>query len=642
MVVERLNQFAASLFARKRFVLLADIVLAVAAETFLLYVVLHGRDDWPMVRLIAATAVISAAVLLGFRIYRQLWTRVSLRDVVALLYAAVAASVLIALASIIEFGGEAPARVGIGSLMFIAAAWIAPRMLARLWWEAQTSSQSSATSNGPKDGEPVFLYGSGRRAIAFIRANTVDHRYRILGFFHNDPRLKGRSLLGVPGLGRLEDVGAKIVALGPQAAVPRRLVVSEDGEGDNDLSDALEVAAQNGLILCRIPNAGQLLSAGGGESRLEQVSIEDILHRDTVSLANPQLPMALTGKRVLITGAGGSIGSELVRQIATFDPALIVLVEFSEFNLYQIEHELSARFPGVPHATALCDIRQRDALDAVFARHNPELVLHAAALKHVPLLENHPDEAVRTNVRGTLNLAELALAHGVQQFTLVSTDKAVNPTNAMGCTKRWAEMICQSMDRRAEAEGKATRYACVRFGNVLGSAGSVVPLFQKQIAQGGPLTVTDANITRYFMTIPEACELILAATATTIASNARESRVFVLDMGEPVKILDMATRMIQLSGLRPYHDIDIKITGLRQGEKLHEELAHPDEHLSPAGFAGASLAEARSPEFAVVADGVSALMAAAEARDDAAIRAALRGLVPEYVENADAPVLVKV
>ncbi len=641
MVVERLNQFAASLFARKRFVLLADILLAMVAEAFLLYVVLHGRDDGPMIRLVAATAVISAAVLLGFRIYRQLWTRVSLRDVVALLYASATASALIALVSIVEFGGEAPARVGIGSLMFIAAAWIAPRMLARLWWEGQTSSHSSATSNGPKDGEPVFLYGSGRRAIAFIRANTVDHRYRILGFFHNDPRLKGRALLGVPGLGSLEDVAAQIVGLGPKAVVPRRLVVSEDGEGEHDLSDALEVSAQNGLILCRIPNAGQLLSAGGGENRLEQVSIEDILHRDTISLANPQLPMALTGKRVLVTGAGGSIGSELVRQIATFDPALIVLVEFSEYNLYQIEHELSARFPTVPHATALCDIRQRDALDAVFARHKPELVLHAAALKHVPLLENHPDEAVRTNVRGTLNLAELALEHGVQQFTLVSTDKAVNPTNAMGCTKRWAEMICQSMDRRADAENKPTRFACVRFGNVLGSAGSVVPLFQRQISEGGPLTVTDANITRYFMTIPEACELILAATATTIASNARESRVFVLDMGEPVKILDMAERMIQLSGLRPYHDIDIKITGLRQGEKLHEELAHPDEHLTPAGFAGASLAEARSPEFAVVADGVKALMTAAEARDDVAIRAALRGLVPEYVENADAPVLAK-
>lgn len=629
----QLTRYAATAFARKRYVLLADIMLAVAAEAFLLYVVLHGRDEGPMIRLIAATAAISAGVLLFFGIYRQLWTRVSLRDVVSLLYAATTASVLVGLVSAIEFGGEAPARVGVGSLMFIAAAWIAPRMFARLWWEAQTSSQSSATSNGPKDGEPVFLYGSGRRAIAFIRANAADHRYRILGFFHKDPRLRGRSLLGVPGLGALDDIAAQIVALGPDAVVPRRLVVSEDGEGANDLSDALEVAAQNGLILCRIPNAGQLLSAGGSESRLEQVSIEDILHRATVSLANPQLPMALSGKRVLVTGAGGSIGSELVRQIATFDPALIVLVEFSEFNLYQIEHELSARFPSVPHATALCDIRQRDALEAVFAQHRPELVLHAAALKHVPLLESHPDEAVRTNVRGTLNLAELALAHGVQQFTLVSTDKAVNPTNAMGCTKRWAEMICQSMDRRADTEGKATRFACVRFGNVLGSAGSVVPLFQKQIAEGGPLTVTDRNITRYFMTIPEACELILAATATTMAADERESRVFVLDMGEPVKILDMAERMIQLSGLRPYHDIDIKITGLRQGEKLHEELAHPDEHLTPAAFAGASLAEARSPEFAVVADGVAALMAQAEVRDHAAIRAALKSLVPEYVEN---------
>ena len=250
----------------------------------------------------------------------------------------------------------------------------------------------------------------------------------------------------------------------------------------------------------------------------------------------------------------------------------------------------------------------------------------------MPLLEQHCDQAVLTNVLGTLNLARLALENAVAQFTLVSTDKAVNPTNAMGCTKRWAEMVCQSHDAEAARMGAVTRFACVRFGNVLGSAGSVVPLFREQIAKGGPITITDAAMTRYFMTIPEACELILAATAATLASSEREPRVFVLDMGEPVSIVSLAERMVQLHGKRPYKDIAINFTGLRPGEKLYEELAHPDENLVPAKFSRASLADVRTPAFDTVEQASQLLIKAALAGDQKATKSALRSLVPEYLD----------
>lgn len=627
MTISRIVQAARNLVGRKRFALGLDILLALCAQFILLVIILHGRDLWPVLRMILATGAVGGVALYLFKAHRQLWTRVSLRDVVALTYAALLTSFIIAIFSLFDFGERAPVRVGIGTIFVLLAGWVGPRMLARLWWESRTSD---AVHRPEDQREPILLFGSGRRAIQFIKANSIDQRYHIAGFFHDDPRVRGRQLLGVPGLGMLTGLGEILEQLHEANIYPRRLVVTEDGEGGDDLARGLDHAAKHGMILCRLPSAIRLVSADTASDRVQLVSIEDILHRDTVSLNSPKVPLALRETVVLVTGAGGSIGSELVRQIATYDPAKIVLLEFSEFNLYEVDHELAERFPHVPRATALCDIRQYDAVERVFLEHRPTIVLHAAALKHVPLLESHVSEAVLTNVLGTLNLAKLALEYDIKQFTLVSTDKAVNPTNAMGCTKRWAEMICQSINVEAEKLGKSTRFACVRFGNVLGSAGSVVPLFRRQIAQGGPITVTDPEITRYFMTIPEACELILTATATTMASAGRDSRVFVLDMGQPVRILDLAERMAQLHGLRPHIDIAISITGLRAGEKLHEELAHPDENLVPASFPRASLANARAPDFDVVARQAGILVAAAKSGKAAAVRDVLVSLVPEH------------
>ncbi len=617
------------LLRRKRYMWGIDIVSAVIAQTVLLVVILHGRDEGPVVRLLAATAFCSAVLLLVFRAHRQIWTRVALADIVQLVKVAALVAVIVGVASWWEFGPQAPVRVALGSVSVLAAAWIGPRMLARLLWEARNNARGEHGAGTAA--EPILLFGSGQRAIGFIKSNLASRRYDILGTFHADERLTGRELLGVPMLGDLSTLGEQLERWRGSEQFPRTLVVTEDGEGPNDLATALEFAAQHALRLSRLPDSSRLLAANGPAEELQQVSIEDILHRETVRLGSPLVPEAIRGKRVLVTGAGGSIGSELVRQVATYDPALIILVEFSEYNLYAIAHEMADSFPAVAHVTELCDVRQENDLRFVFTRHRPQIVLHAAALKHVPLLEDHPDQAVHTNIIGTANVAGLALDYGVEQMTLVSTDKAVNPANVMGCTKRFAEMICQAYDVEAGARGLLTRFSCVRFGNVLGSAGSVVPLFRAQIARGGPVTVTDEDITRYFMTIPEACELILTASASTLTAPGREARVFVLDMGEPVRIVDLASRMIQLHGLRPWVDIDIRITGLRPGEKLHEELAHADEHLVPAPFRGASLAEARTLPLNDLLAAVDRLGVTAGAQDRAAIVSALRTTVPEFI-----------
>jgi FlaA1/EpsC-like NDP-sugar epimerase len=631
MTLHDLGSYFRMAMGRKRFVLAVDIACALVAEALLLIVVLNGRDVWPVVTLLAVTVVASAGAMFIFRTYRQLWSRVTLNDVVDLAKAAFVVALATAIASYWDFGPHAPIRVGTGSFFVLMAGWAGPRILARLWWESQASTKQKSDK---RELEPILLLGSDRRAGMFIKSNALDPRYDILGFFHADPRMKGRLVSGVPGLGPIEDLGEELRRLALLGLAPKRLVVTNDDARDGSLAIGLDHAARHGLILCRLPDAVRLVS---GNESVQQVTIEDILHRDTVSLNRPEVPEVLRGSRILVTGAGGSIGSELVRQIAAYDPGAVILVENCEYNLYAIERELGESFPHVERHSALADVRDRDCIDRVFRDHRPDIVLHAAALKHVPLLEQHPDQAVLTNVMGTRNVAGLALEHGIAQFTLVSTDKAVNPTNAMGATKRWAEMICQSFDSEAERRGVRTRYACVRFGNVLGSAGSVVPLFRQQIAKGGPITVTDPAITRYFMTIPEACELILTATATTSSNEQREPRVFVLDMGEPVRIVSLAERMIQLHGMRPYEDIGIEFTGLRPGEKLYEELAHPDENLVPASFARASLADARTPAFAVVSAAVDRVVAIAARGDIEAVLVELARLVPEYRANLPLP-----
>jgi O-antigen biosynthesis protein WbqV len=343
----------------------------------------------------------------------------------------------------------------------------------------------------------------------------------------------------------------------------------------------------------------------------------------------------IAGKRVLITGAGGTIGSELTRQVADLAPAQLILADNSEYNLYAIDLEIAHRNPDLARAMRLADVRDQPQIAAVFEAYRPELVFHAAALKHVPIVESHPSEGVLTNVGGSRVVADLCLAHAVDAMVLISTDKAVNPTSVMGATKRVAESYCQALDRQ-QADGGADhrcRFITVRFGNVLGSTGSVVPLFEKQLARGGPLTVTDPDITRYFMTTREAVELVLQASAMGVIDREAAGGIFVLDMGEPVRIVDLAEQMIRLAGKRPHDDIKIEFTGLRPGEKLYEELFHDTEATQPTSNAALRLAAPRTADRKALAQSIDQLTAAARSTDNAACRAALQRMVPEYVAD---------
>jgi len=360
-------------------------------------------------------------------------------------------------------------------------------------------------------------------------------------------------------------------------------------------------------------------------NELREVSIEDLLGREPVSLDWPAIRRELAHKTILITGGGGSIGSELCRQLAQLKPSRLVILDHSEFNLYQIQMELVCKYPDLELQCHLGDVTDRPCVDDVFMRHHPDVVFHAAAYKHVPMLEPQIRQAMRNNVLGTRNVAEAADRTGSGVFILVSTDKAVNPANVMGASKRAAEIFCQNWDAYSE-----TRFVTVRFGNVLGSAGSVIPLFRKQISEGGPVTVTDPRMERYFMTIPEACQLIMQ---TVVLGKGGE--IYVLDMGEPVKISYLAEQMIRLSGKMPGEDVPIEYIGLRPGEKLYEELFHEKEQLEATAHEKVLLARHRKVNWEALNKSLRDMESACEAMDAKALKDLLLLLVPEHDQTSD-------
>lgn len=614
------------MIGRRRFGVTCDLALLAVAQYGFLRIVLNWRSLHGVGNTIAVTTVIGFLALWQVGAHRHVWSRISLQDVVGLFTAACIVALGTATIVSVQVGVHAFPRVLAGGIFMYVCGWAAPRLLMRLWLERYRPGGGERRTGV----EPVLVYGSRRRAEQFIKVAAGDTRYRVVGFLHENRSLAGKRLHGVDALGSLADLGTILAQLVVKRQFVKRLIVAEDGERVDELAAALAAAAEHGLLLCRLPSLLSLVEPSRVGDIVKAVAIEDILHREQVLLKDPRVPLCIAGKTVLVTGAGGSIGSELVRQIAVHKPSRLVLVESCEFNLYRIDMELAQRFPHVKRVTALCDVRDHAAMTGIFERERPQIVLHAAALKHVPLMEAHLDQAILTNISGTYNVATLARDHGAEIVTLVSTDKAVNPSSVMGCTKRWAEIICQSLDESRVRDGNATRYACVRFGNVLDSAGSVVPLFRQQIEAGGPVTVTHRDVTRFFMTIPEACELILVATAATAQDKPEASPVYVLDMGEPVRITDLAERMIQLHGLRPHDDIAIEFVGLRPGEKLYEELAHATEDLMPAPFPKASLARARACSVEVLEDALARVVASARGGSAYEMTEALRSLVPEY------------
>ncbi|MBN8898065.1 MAG: polysaccharide biosynthesis protein, partial [Rhodospirillales bacterium] len=515
----------------------------------------------------------------------------------------------------------------------------------------------------PNDGQAtsVLLIGEGEDADLFLRALAQSGRsggrrpsFHVEGLLALSPRQVGRRIQGHTILGAIGDLPAVLARLQEEERLPDTLVIATPDLSGNALASVVEQAERFGLSLRRAPRPTALDPAlPAGRTRpleLKPVAIEDLLNRPQVPLDRDGMARLIQGRRVIVTGAGGTIGSELARQVAAFGPAALMLADNGEYALWQIDLELAESHPAVSRQAMLVDIRDEARVRAVFDVFRPELVFHAAALKHVPMVEANPLEGLMTNVVGTRHVADAARAVGALAMVLISTDKAVNPTSVMGASKRLAEMYCQALDLAARAGRPAAgsappsvmRCVTVRFGNVLGSTGSVVPLFQRQLARGGPLTVTHPDMRRYFMTVREAVSLVLQASVLGVGDvtlpSGLDGGIFVLDMGEPVKIVDLARQMIRLAGLHPDKDVEIRFTGLRPGEKLFEELFHGKEPPVPTGYAGLRMARPRTADPAIVGRAIDEIASACRNGQPRQALALLSRLIPEFEHNADGSV----
>ena len=468
----------------------------------------------------------------------------------------------------------------------------------------------------------LLLIGPSSLADTYLRgvARSHDHPYAPVGIIGTDRREVGQQVRGVCILEAIDRLDEALADLRRWNRYPRAvLFLEEPGKLRGLTADLLGRLKNDGIRLLRLPSIVELSQHDGVTLLpMRDINIEELLAREPIELDRHAVADLIQGRRVLITGAGGSIGAELCRQVASFNCARLILLDFSETALFEIEREIRETFPSIAIKAVLSDVRSAARTKAIFARERPELVFHAAALKHVSMVERHPTEGILTNVIGTWNVAEASRACDARQMVLISTDKAVDPTNVMGATKRLAEAVIQAQ----QSTGEGCRFSAVRFGNVLGSSGSVVPIFKSQIERGGPVTVTHPEMTRFFMTIPEAAQLVLHATATCHADERRDSRLFLLEMGEPVSIMDLAQQMIALSGRR---NIDVEVTGLRPGEKLTEALLDETERALPC--APKVMEVVSSSALRVMPTHLEALAETVESGSDEEIRHALFDLV---------------
>jgi FlaA1/EpsC-like NDP-sugar epimerase len=618
------------LLFRKPLIVCAHI-LVFAASLMLAFLVTSNMEfkaawlvsQYPL--LLAFFIVVKLTVFGLFKQYKGWWRYVGIADLTGIISSSFVSTLIIVVGWYSSLQIDAirkmvpPAILEVGQGVFMADLFgtifllAGLRMAIRLYHEEFHTIEAGRLKR-------FLIVGAGNTGESLLREI---HRmrvaeYDVVGFIDDDPAKKNINIHGLPVLGTVEQLPAicneknieEVAIAMPTATVPQRRRVVQVCQGTK-------------VRFRTVPSMTDIASGRFRVSQIRDVDINDLLGREAVQLDSDLIEKFIKDKTILVTGAGGSIGSEMCRQICLFKPKLLLLVEQAENPLFYIERELQERFPDTALKSVICDITDRSRVDNIFNQFKPEVVIHAAAHKHVPLMELNPGEAIKNNVCGSATVADAADKFGVANFVMISTDKAVNPTSIMGSSKRIAEMYIQDLNKSSK-----THFVTVRFGNVLGSEGSVVPIFKRQIAAGGPVTVTHPEMKRYFMTIPEASQLVLQA-----ASMGKGGEIFLLDMGEPVKIVDLARELITLSGFRPEEDIEIAFTGLRPGEKLFEELS----------IKGEDMQETRHPKIGIwknipmdrdrLRRGIAELMEFARAGDHALIAAKIKDLVPEYIGN---------
>ncbi len=615
-----------------------------AGIAFLLAMLLRlGPDDflaWGFTGLGAATgiAMLTACVAFaGLRTHAQIWRFTAAHELGVLARAVAISALLFLLAMfVIDRAASVPRSVPVIQALILMALLSSAR-LAYLWLHRHPGLGAER----PEDVPEALIWGADPDSAHYVQALANDTRapFRPIGVIDDSGRFRGRRLNGVPVLGSTAELPRILEGLRAKGASPRLLIASRAIQ-DRERRRLMREASRLGLGLVHLPRRVELPADGADDL----FSVEQIAARAPVSLDEPGLEQLVRGRRVLVTGAGGSIGSELVRQVLSLTPAELVLLDRSEFGLYAIEQEIAAAAAtsGVRLRPVIGDIRDARQLGRLFQRLSPEIVFHAAALKHVPLCEQNMLATLLNNIHGTRCVADASVAAGALAMVQISTDKAVNPTNVMGASKRVAELYCQSLDWSiAQGGGAGTRFMITRFGNVLGSSGSVVPLFRRQVAEGGPVTVTHPEITRYFMSIDEAVGLVLRASAAGLATSfPHRGCIFVLDMGEPLRILDVARRVIRLAGLEPETDIEIVYSGLRDGEKLFESLFYAEEVLVQTSEERVMAAASDPLPLSSLVQAIDALTRAAEHGDEAQARYLLGELVPSFAAVTQHTVVV--
>ncbi len=605
----------------KQLLLMAVDFCLVALSYFLVIILI--RDDFQVFlrqpRVFSSVLVTGVGIVIALKMvnfYSSLWMYTSVKEYTLGLLAGVGAVAILGIASGFFKEYFLPFKYmftsGIVALVFSMTVRVGIKVIYQFM-----EGYFKEVSGGQKN---LLIIGAGNAAAIAIRGILLDKetKYHIVGAVDDDLRKRGCLIYGIKILGTRDD----IVSICDRKKV-NEILIAIPSISEQDKSDILNICSNTSCKIKILPKAMGISGKIKVKTDARDIQIEDLLSRDVVELDIDDISSHLSRRTILVTGGGGSIGSELCRQIATFRPEKLIILDIYENNAYDIQNELLASHPEIDTDVLIASVRDKERIDKIFKKYKPEIVFHAAAHKHVPLMEDSSCEAVKNNIKGTLNVCLSAAENGVEKVILISTDKAVNPTNVMGASKRVCEMIVQSMNGRTE-----TKFAAVRFGNVLGSNGSVVPIFKKQIEKGGPVTITHRDITRYFMTIPEAAQLVMEA-----AVFAKGGEIFVLDMGQPVKIYDLAVKMIKLSGLIVGEDIEIVVTGLRPGEKLYEELLMDEEGLSSTK--NKKIFVARPNEFdheKLVAD-IDELMEYAIKEDDQTIRTKLKQLVPSFKEE---------